>query len=61
MHYLPRVHMNSQWYRILRRTTQGPPSRAPVLTNWVAMGAMLVAKYSGWLFSFNPELQRKEN
>ena len=44
--------MSSQWYRILRRTTQSP---APVLTNWVAMGAMLVAKYSGWLFSFNPE------
>ena len=37
--------MISMRYRILRRIIQGPPSRAPVLTDWVAMRAILVATY----------------
>jgi len=41
-------HTNSQWYRILRKITQGTPSRAPVLTNWVAGGlAILVHTQAG--------------
>ena len=44
--------MNSQRYRIFRKTIQGPPSSAlAVLTNWVAMEAILVHTQAGSLHS----------